>query len=79
MKKLIGIATFVTIGLFGYTHEAPSAQADNGTMSSLMADNEFVVGGPSNLVCSSLRPFCCEFDDNGVCLFCAIHPLACPL
>jgi len=78
MKKLIGIATFVTIGLFGYTHEAPSAQADNGTMSSLMANNELGAQAPSDCGCPMAHPFCCEPDEDGGCYFCAGGGVQCP-
>jgi hypothetical protein len=78
MKKLIWICAFATIGMFAYTHESPSAQADNGTMSSPMADSEIAVQAPSELGCPSSRPFCCEPNGNGGCLFCAGGGVHCP-
>jgi hypothetical protein len=78
MKKLIGIAAFVTIGLFGYTHEAPARQADNGTMSSPVAANELDAQAPSNLGCPASRPRCCEPDGTTSCLLCVGRTQQCP-
>jgi hypothetical protein len=78
MKKLIGIAAFVTIGLFWYTHEVPSVQADNATLSSPMANSEIAVQAPSELGCPFTRPHCCEPDGNGGCLLCIANNQQCP-
>jgi hypothetical protein len=78
MKTLIGIAAFVTIGLFSYTHEAPSAQADTGALSSPLVDSSLAVQPPSDFGCPWTTPFCCEPDENGGCYFCAGGDTQCP-
>jgi len=78
MKKLIGIATFVTIGLFGYTHDAPARQADNGTRSSPMADNELVAQASMDFGCPIAHPICCEPEEDGGCYACAGGGVQCP-
>jgi hypothetical protein len=75
MKKLIGIAAFVTIGLFCFAHEAPPAQADKGTLSSRMENSEFAAVVPG---CTPSRPFCFEFDPDGICTVCVVKDGLCP-
>lgn len=78
MKKLLWMVAFATIGMFAYTHESPSAQADNGTMSSPMADSEIAVQAPSELGCPSTKPTCCEPNGAGGCLLCIDRFHQCP-
>lgn len=77
MKKLIGLVAFATIGLFGFTHEAPSAQADNGTLSSPLVDSELSAQEVAGRTCPATRPICCESDATG-CLICISRTQQCP-
>lgn len=78
MKKLIGIVAFVTIARFGYTHRAPSAQADNGAMSSEMTDSKLAAQPLEDHGCPPATPFCCEVEEDGSCYFCAGGGVQCP-
>jgi hypothetical protein len=79
MKKLIGMAAFVTIVLFGSTHKAPSLRAGAGASSSPMATSSLVAQGPTSLVCTWPTPFCCEPDPDGDgCYACAGNGTQCP-
>jgi hypothetical protein len=81
MKKLIGLVAFVTIGLFGYTHEAPSAQADNSALSSPMTemtDSDLTVQAPQNFGCPASTPRCCEPTGPNSCAVCISSRQFCP-
>jgi hypothetical protein len=78
MKQLIAIAAFVTIGLFGYSYEAPSAQANNSTLSSPMVDSEVAAQEPMlSFTCPASRPICCEPGETR-CLICITRTQQCP-
>jgi hypothetical protein len=81
MKKLIGMIAFATIVLFGYAHQAPSVRVDAGasSSSSSMAPGVLVAQGPTSLVCTWPRPFCCDPDpEDGGCYACAGDGTQCP-
>lgn len=78
MKKLIGIVAFVTIGLFGYSPQTPSVQADNGATSSQMTDSQVAEQALGDHGCPPRTPFCCEVDEDGSCYACAGGGVYCP-
>lgn len=82
MKKLIGMVAFafVTIALFGYTHQAPSVRVDAGASSSpvVTVPSELVAQGPTRLVCAWPTPYCCDPDPDDGCYACAGNGAQCP-
>jgi hypothetical protein len=78
MKKLIGIVAFVAIGLSGHTYQTPSAQADNGAISSEMTDSQLAAQPLGDHGCPPSTPFCCEVEEDGSCYACAGGGVNCP-
>jgi len=69
MKKLIGLAAFVTMGLFTYSaQEAPAASAaDADQVAQMSWVSDPGMGEPDSLICNTN---CCEINAEGKCVSC---------
>jgi hypothetical protein len=77
MRKAIGLALFMTIGMFGYApDDVPLAQGEPADAPALASKAAWTSElDESGSVIFPQCPNCCELDENGRCILCR---LVCP-